>query len=467
MSNKKSWFEVSTDGLKSLQAGKPKVYVPRELIQNAWDEKITKCEVEITYREPLSLIRVVDDSPKGYKYIEDSYTLFRHSEKRGDPNKRGRFNLGEKQALCVCEEGKIITTKGVVTFNKDGRHFSKKGIEKGSIIEMKIELTREEYEDMVEIISSYLPPKGIVYSVNGKAISHKKPFQKFKAQLATEIESNGIFKGTRRITEVHVHKADKTYLYEMGIPVMEIDCDYSIDVQQKIPLSVDRESVKQGYLKDIYAEVLNHTFEDLDKDHVSETWVRTGMSDDRISDDAVKNVVNKRFGEKVCIANPNDPYSKDKALTKGYNLVYGREMSKSEWDNIKRAGAMKSSTSLFKPNFTSEGKYISPNKNQRRVRDYYKKLAKKLLGFDIQIEFWDAPVDILADYGSRKFRMFVNKLPRNFFNSISVEVDSLWIHEVAHEYGHHTDSSYIDACTSLGAKMKRLALKNPEFFNID
>ena len=37
---KSSWFEVSKEGLKQLQLGKPKHYVARELIQNAWDEDI-------------------------------------------------------------------------------------------------------------------------------------------------------------------------------------------------------------------------------------------------------------------------------------------------------------------------------------------------------------------------------------------------------------------------------------------
>ena len=39
----KSWFEVSKEGLKELQEGKPKHFIARELIQNAWDEQIKTC----------------------------------------------------------------------------------------------------------------------------------------------------------------------------------------------------------------------------------------------------------------------------------------------------------------------------------------------------------------------------------------------------------------------------------------
>ena len=45
-------------------------------------------------------------------------------------------------------------------------------------------------------------------------------------------------------------------------------------------------------------------------------------------------------------------------------------------------------------------------------------------------------------------------------------LDELIIHEVAHEFGNgHRDREYYDGLSLLGARMKKLALENPEFFN--
>jgi hypothetical protein len=78
----KNWFEVSRQGLKELQAGKPKHYVARELIQNAWDENITVCKMASSYSNGIAHLIVVDDSPEGFRNIADAYTLFAPTVKR-------------------------------------------------------------------------------------------------------------------------------------------------------------------------------------------------------------------------------------------------------------------------------------------------------------------------------------------------------------------------------------------------
>ena len=72
----KNWFEVSKQGLKELQDGKPKHYAARELIQNAWDEKIAICDFIATYSKGIAQFIVNDDNPEGFKNLTDAYTLF-------------------------------------------------------------------------------------------------------------------------------------------------------------------------------------------------------------------------------------------------------------------------------------------------------------------------------------------------------------------------------------------------------
>src|SRR3990167_3768319 len=146
--SKKSWFEVSKDGLKNLQLRKPKHYVLRELVQNAWDEEITVCDVKAAWEKGIATLSVEDDSPVGFLHIEDAFTLFAPTRKQADPLKRGRFNLGEKQALAICEEATIQTTTGTVHFSKDGRVETKSSRSAGSKISVKLKMTKAEFDEM-------------------------------------------------------------------------------------------------------------------------------------------------------------------------------------------------------------------------------------------------------------------------------------------------------------------------------
>src|SRR4030042_4715223 len=97
------WFIVDKEGLKALQAGRSKNFIINELVQNDWDENIKFCKVQVTsINDYEAEIIVIDDNPNGFKDIRHAYTLFADTYKRGDPTKRGRFNLGEKQVISIC-----------------------------------------------------------------------------------------------------------------------------------------------------------------------------------------------------------------------------------------------------------------------------------------------------------------------------------------------------------------------------
>lgn len=70
----KNWFEVSREGLRELQAGKPKDFVVRELIQNAWDEDISICCLNTTHQNGgVAEIRIEDDSPEGFRDLSHAF----------------------------------------------------------------------------------------------------------------------------------------------------------------------------------------------------------------------------------------------------------------------------------------------------------------------------------------------------------------------------------------------------------
>src|SRR5258708_33372626 len=101
-------LQVDAKGMRQKVAHRGILGILQELTSNAFDEQITHCDVTVelvagrTYR-----IRVEDDSPEGFRNLEESYTLFAPSYKAGIPDKRGRFNLGEKVAIVLCSEARI------------------------------------------------------------------------------------------------------------------------------------------------------------------------------------------------------------------------------------------------------------------------------------------------------------------------------------------------------------------------
>ena len=466
-----NWFEVDRKGLAQLQAGKPKTFIVNELVQNAWDEDITLCGIRFKYDldNKLLTITVQDDSPEGFKNITHAYTLYADTYKRRDPTKRGRFNLGEKQVIALCETAIVETTKGTIRFDEDGRHETNIKTDKGSKITIKLKATQDEYNELREHAKKLLVPNDILYTVDGKEVKAKKVFKTFKAKLLTDILNGETFKVQTRETNINlIESKGQSYIYEMGIPILKTDCPWHIDVQQKVQLNIDRDNILPSYLQDLYAEVLNHTFNDIEEP--SALWVRTAMKDKRASKEAVKGIMTKRFGDKFCIANPLDKHSMEEAISKGYNPIFGGEMSKEEWAIIKDKVDIESSTQLFGHNALAEAEIVKPSNCMTQTALYTKNIASRILGIKVDIKFVkSAESNVAADYSrtDKVLRFNVARLPKTFFeNPVSDTTTELIIHELAHEDGGHIDYSYQEKCCEIGAKLSMLALKEPKFFEV-
>jgi len=463
----KPLFEVDKDGLKELQLGKPKTYLVRELVQNAWDEDTDVCNVVLDWGNGITTITVEDDSPEGFRNIADAYTLFGKTYKRTDPSKRGRFNLGEKQVIAISEETIIETTKGMIVFDRKGRREYTTGRNHGSVIIVKVKTTKAEYEEIKAYATELLVPQDLKYVVNESTIPYLPPYKVFEASLTTEIEKDGVYARTVRKTKVNIIKGkEKNWIYEIGIPVQEIDCEYGIDVQQKIPLGIDRETVLPSFLKDLYAEVLNQVYNEIVPENSSKLWVRDATSDKRVSQEAVKSVITQRYGDKSCIANPSDPISNDEAIARGYRLVYGSEMSKEEWGQVKESSCMQSSTEMFGANFV-DAETIDPTEDMKKFGEYAKKIAKRTLDIDISVGFVKSKATTVANFGDCCMTVNVTRTGTRFFKeTVSSETTDLILHELGHYAGHHTEKEYHQLLTKMAGDLVMIALKESEFFRI-
>ena len=494
--SKKRIFEVDIAGLRELQLGKPKWFIIRELLQNAIDEDIKECVLKTTYEYGKAHITVTDDSPTGFRDLADTYTLFKDTYKRSDVKKRGRFNFGEKQVLCLSDFARILTTTGGLEFDmqKGTRKTLRKNRPSGSEVYVVVKMTKEEYAECLGYCNEILVPQNITVKISTsqpnkkevtiRILEYQRPDKIFKAKLPTEKKVNGVMKRVNLETEVHIHKPkigddnkpDRTtasYIYEMGIPICEIDCDYSIDVQQKIPLSDDRDNVDSKYIKLIYGEILNQVYDDIEKERSSEQWVRSGFTSERALVDARKAIITKRFGEKVLIANPMDERSMDEAISNNYNVVYGAEMNKEEWGVIKENKLLISTSTMFKTGI-AEGKVATPDKDMKRIADFSVRVAKEFLGLNISASFYNSPgATVKADFELKGNKLRFNIAhfrPEEWMSengNVKQQMLDLIIHELGHSRGNHYEQSYHECITELGSKLTLKALREPEWFLLD
>jgi hypothetical protein len=478
------WFEIDRKGLKKVLARKGKEFVTYELIQNSWDENTTKVNVSlkrIPNTRKAELI-VEDDNPEGFADLSHAFTLFAESKKKGDVQKRGRFNLGEKLVLALCETAEISSTTGTVRFTESGRSRSKSKTASGSVFKGVLHMTDAEIKRCEEAVRQLLPPHGIQTFFNGVLIPSRPILSSLTAALATEIaDEEGQLRPTTRKTTVEIYDTlpgETATLYEMGIPVVATEDRWHINVQQKVPLNVDRDNVSPSYLAYVRAHVVEHMQSDLTQEDANAPWVKEAINryGDELSNDTVNRIADLRFGEKRVSYDPSDPEANKLAVSQGYMVVHGASLSKPEWNTIRRAGAI-----LPAGQVTPSPKPYGPNgrpltdvpksewtPNMRAVVAYAVNIARELMGVEIEVRVVnDSWWGFNATYGtSRVLTLNVGALGARWFDGPLENINDLLIHEFGHQYsGDHLSHKYYDALTALGGRLCTLAFAKREIFN--
>jgi hypothetical protein len=478
------WFNVDKTGLRRLLERRGKEFVVYEPIQNAWDQHVTRVDVTLA-KEPharCAVLRVEDDDPNGFSNLTHAFTLFAESEKKANANQRGRFNFGEKLVLAMCDEAEIQTTTGGVRFDAQGRHLLRKKRNRGSIFEGRLKLTNKELEACCAAVFRLIPPPGIITTFNGTELRAREPVAVFEATLKTEIsDEEGNLRPTTRKTNVHLYEpvgVEVGTLYEMGIPVVETGDSYHCDVQQKVPVSLDRANVAPGYLRTLRTLVLNQTFTHLDTDQANTRWVKDALSDPHVSEDAIRAVIERRFGTKAVVYDPSDQEANKIAGHRGYTVVTGSQLGKEEWENVRRVGVLKPAgqvTPSEKP-FHPDGKPLATvaPENWSEVETAtvatIKRISIALLGYAVEV--------IIADDFGWSFdgayengKLYINKprLGNKFFAAVLCESAlSFLIHEFAHEHaGDHLSHEYHEAACRLGARLVVAVANDPSLIDSD
>jgi hypothetical protein len=465
-----SWFEVDRRGLAEIAKRRGMSFIITEPIQNAWDEATTRVEVEMTAVPGAPKVDLVvrDDSPDGFRDLADSYMMFRTSYKLANPEQRGRFNVGEKLLLAVADEARIESTTGSVIFGPNGRTSGRKKTAAGTVLTARLRMTREELAEAIAFSGLLIPPVTTV--VNGRTLPARDALAESERYLWTEDAGpDGGFVSRYRAATVRIFPTfvgERPHLYEMGIPVDEVECAWHVEVGQKIPLSVDRSSVRWGYREDVQkiaAEMMAAQMTDQD---ARAGWASTALGSME-DEDAIRALVKKRFGLAVTY-DPSAPESNKLAVDAGYALVHGGELPKEAWAKVRMANALQPAGHLFPDGRVStspDGVPLVPpsewTREMRLVAEYGGAFAEHTIGRRMNVGFYapDSGPSFMAlcGHGMIAFNLGAPDV-RDAVEGLEQEaLDAILIHECAHDkVGDHLTHAYHRECCRIGARARSL-----------
>ena len=491
------WFAAHKDGLRNiverLIERRGFGIIAGELYQNVQDTSATFCKLSIKPVPGKAQVYLwcEDDGP-GFADLTHAWMMFAPSAKKDDPEKAGRFNVGEKYVLSLCREAKISTTSGTVTFDKDGRKLKPRSkLEVGTCFYAVLDCTRNQMEEFAQYVNMLIVRPGLTLTFNGEpaglmdhtGLSPRRPIHIFKSKLRTEIGEN--LRSSERITEVQVFEAlegETAMLYELGIPVVETGDKWHVNVMQKVPLNTDRDNVTPSYLRSVRLAVVNEMHDKLTADDTTSSFVIEATSDPGIDQVAMSDIFTKQFGEKRVALDPNNPEANGAAVAAGYTPIAPRGITSGQRENAYRFGILHTSSEEFptagKGAYSDHGKPVDIvpadkwSDSMKVVVAYAQFLGMQLLGKRIGVRIVNCKSFVGkpwgACYGDGELDFNIWKLGKKWFENLNNEtVDKLLLHEFAHDYeGNHLADDYHEAICMLGAKLKRCALEKPTFFHM-
>jgi YD repeat-containing protein len=463
-----TWFDVDKEGLAALLDRRGRHRIILETASNSFDEPgVTAVDVTLVSGDRgRARFTITDDAPDGFTRLSDAWTMFAASKKKGDVEQRGRFNLGEKLFLAACVSATIRTTTGTVTFDADGRRVSRHRRDRGSELTATLRFNRDHIAAACDLLRQVIVPHGITLTVNHGVVEHRVPVRQFTATLPTEYEdADGQWHSTARQTTVSLYEpvADTAQVYEMGIPVVEIDgMRWDIDIAQKVPLNTDRDNITPGYLRKLRTVVLDATFDLLDPDQATAPWVADALP--AATPEAINAVLDQRYGTKRVIADPSDPEGTKIAASRGYTIIHGGALDRETWGRVKEHGLMRPAGQV-----TPSPKVITSPDGQapldrddwtpgmRTIARFAQDVASEVLGIRLTVDVYRMPIGAYwaAAYAPGHLSLNLTKLSHRWFDTPDpAEVMRLLIHEFAHHYsGDHLSSAYHDALCRIGAKV--------------
>lgn len=483
MPSKRNWLEVDLDGMSQVIDRKGAGFIALELAQNSIDAGARNISISIepVPRKHLATLSVEDDG-EGFNRLADAWMLFSPSLKRENPELRGRFNIGEKLVLARCTEALVETVTGSVAFEATGER--KKLPDKrdtGTKFTATIKMKRDEIKEAMAFAKAIIPPEDCRIVLNGEVLKPPVFVKETTATLQTEYDDDkGRLRRTNRKTKVKLYKprkGEESQIYEMGIPVLELSLygmPYHVDVQQRVPLDLERNSVPPSYLEKIFKTVLEASYKLLTPESSTELWVTEALGASDVDENAVKSVIEKRFGKGAVAYDPSDVEGSKRAAAENRTVVAGRTFDKKAWQNIKRSGALPPAGQVTpsEKGHDKEGWNLLEDWN-REIKDVvgYAEWVADAVGAglkEVKVAV-DVTKPFLATYGPDGIlTLNKGKLGNEWFERFPENIESVTA-LLLHEYSHatvsdHLSRNFADKIAELGAKLaSAVSERNEEY----
>jgi hypothetical protein len=473
------WFSVDKNGLRELCSGISRGRLVTELVQNAWDESSTLCEVSVTQstwrRKVVTEVVVRDDNPDGFRHLRDAYTLFGSTAKRSDPTKRGRFNFGDKMVISQARHATITTTKGTVVFGENGRSHGRAKTEAGSVVTFVFpRWSRAILDEALRFVGLIIPPAHCRTTLNGREVVPPAIVAEHSCVLPTELlmsrgGTSEVRRSERKTTITLRLRGDgPPMLFEMGLPICEIEGIYNVDVGHKVPLGQDRSSVSPAFLRDIYAELLIARQDTADLAELGHSVHAIGLRSARVSPTVAAKAFHAIHGTNAVLRS-SDPDSNQLAERANAPVipssVYGAEV------NAKiREGGGKTTKEIY-GDTPANVRLVPPTdvaKDSQLLNfvNYARMLAGQFYGeaggrFVIDV----APLEReTGGYNRGGYHVVFNLDAIDGGRDPVSRLTSLIIHELAHCRGNGHDGVYDREYERLVNELAALTVSRPELF---
>lgn len=334
-------FEIDVAGLAELEGGKPPQRLAFEPVANVFDEyrgyqegrkRPSFCAVTLKHSaNPRGVVLTVADDGAGFANAKDIWTLFGSTAKRSAAGVSGRFNFGEKQLIALAREATIKTNNITVQFAEGKRDVKnhRHNVVSGTIVEALMPWSLKDLEEVRAQLRAVLPPAGLAYTVDGQAVERPAPRCTVSISLPTVILTDGVMRDSIRKSLVAVLKETTPRVYELGLPVSELSelgFPWSLDVEQKIPLPVSRDTVTPKYLFRLIGGAIEQAALDsvtlLTEEEQGAGFVKGALDWVREAA-ALKATVASLFGANA-VRQSNDAIANAQATASGATLISGR-----------------------------------------------------------------------------------------------------------------------------------------------
>ena len=453
-----NWFQISDSGWRRINADRSMGHLIREGISNSFDqEDVTTVKVIVQKGHVV----IEDDSKTGIPDPELISVIFL-TDKEDSPTKRGRKGRGLKELLSVATRAIIETCGYTITFDDKGRTETKNERTIGTRIEVWSDVEKwQDTKEAIKYLTKIIPPKKLF--INNKEIIKPPQIRCFSYELATNVITDGIQTTISRRTPINIYEAKKGWLYEMGIPIQEIECPYLVDIQQRVPMNDNRDVVDQYYINTVLAAMVDEMIDYLSDTEIREAWVMANPY--KITHNTATTIAARIAGHKAVLS--KDKHADDVAEQHGYKVIKRSHLGSNTIALLDRA--LESSEDVAKK--VDKDRYNNPVDRLTPDMAKYKKVVEwfgfKLLGRPIVCNFHMRERDYTGYFqqacyekhgGNVSFNILC--LENDFTKPFGEEAIATMIHEFAHEYSSEHGKEFTEALEKLSGKLAYVLLNN-------